>query len=232
MRLHPAGQTANVEPALPGRQMAGGCDQAANQNDTMLSLPKIQLVLLDGARDPLGPKVLDYVCSRIEFGDVLHLDQRMTYEEAMRYQARYMGEWLPDGFTHQLSIETDGFPVHTENWTDEFLEWDVIGAPWPAAWVRIEGGNRVGNGGCMLRSRRFIEAIRDVQHPPGMPGDVFLCQHPPVVQAAEAAGCRYAPLDVAMRWGREEVIAEFPGWRHDQSFSFHKTMPRWKSLLE
>jgi hypothetical protein len=176
--------------------------------------------------------VLDYVCSRIEFGDVLHLDQRMTYEEAMRYQSRYLGEWLPDGFTHQLSIETDGFPIHVNKWDDGFLDWDYIGAPWPAAWVRIPGGSRVGNGGVALRSRKFIDAIRDVQHPPSLPGDCFWCQHPPTLAALDAAGCKFAPLDVAIRWSCEEPIIEFPNWDRRDSFAFHKNFPRWKSLLQ
>jgi hypothetical protein len=45
--------------------------------------------------------------------------------------------------------------------------------------------------------------------------------------AVAAAGCRYAPLDVAMRWAMEAPIPEFPGWRHEQSFGFHKSWPAW-----
>ena len=198
----------------------------------MLHLPQVQLILLDGSLDPLAEKVIEFVTDRITFGDVMHIRQQMSYEEAMQYQARYLGNHLPSHCTHQLSIECDGFPVNPHHWTDDFLSWDYIGAPWPANWVRIEDGSRVGNGGCALRSRAYIEAIRDVPRPQKLPGDVYWCQHPPVLDALVRAGCKFAPLDVAMRWALEERIPEFPQWDHADSFGFHKTLPKWKNLLK
>ena len=52
-----------------------------------------------------------------------------------------------------LIIHSDGFAVNSEAWTDEFLDYDYIGAVWP--WQN----NLVGNGGFCLRSRKLYDAF-------------------------------------------------------------------------
>lgn len=52
---------------------------------------------------------------------------------------------------HNLIIHPDGFAVNGEAWTDEFLEYDYIGACW--------GDGTVGNGGFCLRSRKLYDAF-------------------------------------------------------------------------
>ena len=59
--------------------------------------------------------------------------------------------------SHALYVQWDGIANNKENWTDEFLSYDYIGAPWP--W-EPEGRN-VGNGGFSLRSRRLLDACLD-----------------------------------------------------------------------
>ena len=52
---------------------------------------------------------------------------------------------------HNLIIHPDGFAVNREAWTDEFLDYDYIGACW--------GDGTVGNGGFCLRSRKLYDAF-------------------------------------------------------------------------
>jgi hypothetical protein len=52
---------------------------------------------------------------------------------------------------HNLIIHPDGFAVNREAWTDEFLEYDYIGASW--------NDGTVGNGGFCLRSRKLYDAF-------------------------------------------------------------------------
>jgi len=52
---------------------------------------------------------------------------------------------------HNLIIHPDGFAVNREAWTDEFLEYDYIGACWQ--------DGTVGNGGFCLRSRKLYDAF-------------------------------------------------------------------------
>jgi hypothetical protein len=50
-----------------------------------------------------------------------------------------------------LIIHSDGFAVNRDAWTDEFFEYDYIGATWQ--------DGRVGNGGFCLRSRKLYNAL-------------------------------------------------------------------------
>lgn len=55
---------------------------------------------------------------------------------------------------HAVFVQWDGIATRPDLWTDDFLKYDYIGAPWP--W-QPEGVN-IGNGGFSLRSRRLLEA--------------------------------------------------------------------------
>lgn len=60
---------------------------------------------------------------------------------------------------HVLVVQYDGMAINRNNWTDEFLNYDYIGAVWP--WDHHPPGFKVGNGGFSLRSRRLIETLKD-----------------------------------------------------------------------
>ena len=53
-----------------------------------------------------------------------------------------------------LTIQHDGYIINPESWTDKFLDFDYIGAPWPTSWGYK---NRIGNGGFCLKSKKFLE---------------------------------------------------------------------------
>lgn len=107
-------------------------------------------------------------------------------------------DWLlPIMGSHTLGIQYDGFPLNSEAWTDEFLAFDFIGSP---MW-----GWCVGNNGLCLSSRKYYECIRDLNlpasHEANFPSDQVLnCRHR---SEMEAQGCRYAPVDLARRFARE-----------------------------
>lgn len=117
-----------------------------------------------------------------------------------------------------ITVHDDGFGRHADRWTDDFLRYDYIGAPWPSEWAC--GGHHVGNGGFSLRSRQLL----------------WLCQANPVAPTAEAEDvyicrthrdwftqrkCRFAPVDLALRFSTEYGLSEYPQWTGRQSFGFH-----------
>jgi hypothetical protein len=59
--------------------------------------------------------------------------------------------------SHILYIQYDGVPINKSLWSDSFLLYDYIGAPWPD---KPENMN-VGNGGFSLRSKKLLHACRD-----------------------------------------------------------------------
>lgn len=58
-----------------------------------------------------------------------------------------------------LTIQHDGYIVNPECWTDEFLNFDYIGAPWPINWGYK---NRIGNGGFCLKSKKFLKECDEI----------------------------------------------------------------------
>lgn len=58
---------------------------------------------------------------------------------------------------HALYVQWDGMVNDARVWTDDFLKYDYIGAPW---YQESEGFN-VGNGGFSLRSKRLLDACQD-----------------------------------------------------------------------
>lgn len=53
-----------------------------------------------------------------------------------------------------LTIQHDGYIINPECWTNEFLNFDYIGAPWPPDWGYK---NRIGNGGFCMKSKKFLQ---------------------------------------------------------------------------
>ena len=72
-----------------------------------------------------------------------------------------------------LIVQDDGYIINPKKWTNEFLAYDYIGAPWPGqyswrkrwknetyqkAYINSKK-NRIGNGGFSLRSRKFLNQL-------------------------------------------------------------------------
>lgn len=65
-----------------------------------------------------------------------------------------------------LIIQYDGMAANRQMWSDDFLKYDYIGAPWPERFNWIGENERVGNGGFSLRSAKLLNALRDpIIHP-------------------------------------------------------------------
>ena len=122
-----------------------------------------------------------------------------------------------------LIVQADGFIINPYKWTDVFLEYDYVGAPWPnePQWG-FTGNTRVGNGGFSLRSKKLIELpvqlnFRnrtmdfDTWHE-----DAFYCIHNRGL--LESHGCKFAPLEVAKHFSHEIHETDLEGI---EPFGFH-----------
>ena len=211
-----------------------------------IRLPQVTLLIYNPEKDPdLSARVLNHVCAGIEFGAVVHLASRRptlahpgewrevppaTLWQGQRFQALELGRYFSTPFL--LHIEVDGFPVNFHHWNPVFLNYDFIGAPWPAKILERGRTNRVGNGGCSLQSRRFRDFIGAHSHRyrDGMLSDVFFCRE--LEAEAHAAGIRFAPVDVALRFAYENRLSDFPRWKPTMSFGFHGRFPCFRPYLE
>lgn len=114
-----------------------------------------------------------------------------------------------------LIVHWDGFIANPAQWKPEFLDYDYIGAPW----VWAEDEFKVGNGGFCLRSRKLLNACKDVKirRAPEIPfggiEDIVICRL--YRKYLEEQGLRFAPVELASQFSFET------GQIVGQPFGFH-----------
>ncbi|MCX6715816.1 MAG: DUF5672 family protein [Candidatus Taylorbacteria bacterium] len=132
--------------------------------------------------------------------------------------------------SHVLLIQYDGFILNPSAWSDEFLEYDYVGAPWLVADWSVDkfdfpkellGKFVVGNGGFSLRSKRFLNICTQLT----VEG-AFKKYHPEDValsvwnrELLESRGIRFAPVELAKRFSYEAEDDENNAW--NGQFGFH-----------
>ena len=135
---------------------------------------------------------------------------------------------------HNIIVQSDGFAVNKSAWTDQFLDYDYIGAPW--LWWKPH--EQVGNGGFSLRSRRFYDALVDwrpgytaedwpiwfrlhdpMQHRQGFNEDNLIAS-PFRPHLEQHYGIKYAPVDLAHQWSIEASESYSNPW-FKRSLGFH-----------
>lgn len=149
----------------------------------MLTLSQITLCCIDTRFPQLGLYALNYSMRGINFGDVVLIATRNSFEpngapsfirvveiEPLRSVEEYSRFVLTSLTGHIrtpyiLLIQWDGYIINPQAWSDDFLSFDYIGAPW-----LLKGGTKlVGNGGFSLRSRKLLESLASeeiqIHHP-------------------------------------------------------------------
>lgn len=179
---------------------------------TPLSLPNVTLVCIT-TRD-YGPSVVAIKKSlaqikphsTIFFTDVQYDDPdfeciiipKMDWLQYNKWVCCELWRYITT--SHVLLIQWDGMVIDASAWTDEFLNYDYIGAPW-----NYKDGRNVGNGGFSMRSTNLMqfisqdEFIQDV----GVyaPEDEVICRL--YRKYLESKGVRFAPEDLAHRFSFE-----------------------------
>lgn len=112
--------------------------------------------------------------------------------------------------SHLLIVQWDGFILAPSAWSNEFLDYDYIGAVWP----QFQSGGQVGNGGFSLRSRRLLHACQDPDFQPCHPEDLAICRQNRSL-LVERHGIRFADVEVASRFSYERTNPNGP------TFGFH-----------
>jgi hypothetical protein len=102
--------------------------------------------------------------------------------------------------SHALCIQWDGFVLNGPAWDPGFLNYDYIGAPWP----HFSDGHNVGNGGFSLRSRRLIDACRDLPFDGEEAEDIVIARRSR--NKLEKDGFRFAPEPVARAFAYERTL--------------------------
>lgn len=194
----------------------------------MLNLPNVTLVAFGSTNIEGMQHALAYSQLGVKYGAVKLITDVpcRSIEEWNKNVVFKLGRYIDTEFA--LLVHPDGFVVEPLAWKDEFLNYDYIGAPWPVpkdmVSYRDKEGNliRVGNS-VSLRSKRLLDAPTDLDmewrpfH--GYTNeDGYICVN--MRHKFIEAGCTFAPLELAVHFGREHDIDENKDVR--RTFTFHK----------
>ena len=138
------------------------------------SLPSVSLVAVTSVALDATVDALRASMDQVDFGQVLLLsdmppqtstDPRIEWRRIERLgssadYSRFMLRELGDHIAtdHALCVQWDGFVLDGAAWDPAFLDYDYIGAVWP----HFDDSHNVGNGGFSLRSRKLLEASRQI----------------------------------------------------------------------
>lgn len=213
--------------------------------DCIIDLPSVTLVCIDDI-DPLNALiVMKHCCKQINFGAIKLFTSKPDIDYLCSYAKVELITVAPinslDDYgsfiikklydfietSHVLIIQRDGFIANPSAWSDEFLQYDYIGARWPIYPHNPKRNSLdrcVGNGGFSLRSKKLLNLCvnvnishKTIPTPVPAPEDLLICiEHRDYF---EQNGCKFAPIEQA-----DLFSAEYTPYR-DQ-FGFHSPMIR------
>jgi hypothetical protein len=143
--------------------------------------------------------------------------ESMTYPQYNDFMIREFNNFIDSNFV--ITIQDDGFIINPNSWSNEFLEYDYIGALWP------HSIHRVGNGGFSLRSKRLLDLVPyNCDRYLSNAEDVIICQK--CRPHLEKQGIQFAPPQIAAKFSIEAMVPETHGQNPNQrhsitSFGFH-----------
>lgn len=208
----------------------------------MIKLDRVTLIDINSVDPEISVKSLLYSIKDIEFSRVILFSHRKPHnlqkpieyieinkinslEDYSRFCIEELTKYIDTDFV--INCQNDGFIINPHLWTDEFLEYDYIGAPWApnTEWAKV---NRVGNGGFCLKSKKFLDLCSNIEYRGG---------HDDVVVTNEyynyftKFGIKYAPVEVAMKFSLEMKIPECE-YNLNNCFGFHGKGISWHHLGE
>ena len=199
--------------------------------NVQLELPQVTVCAIDTVSPPLAARALSLCTRHCAFGDAIlisnekvSVDARFARIDPIASRAGYsefviktLYKYISTPFA--LIVQWDGYIVDHRQWTDEFLDYDYVGALWHWSPDNLN----VGNGGFSLRSRRLLELLASPDFPgPGDdPEDHHVCRTlRPTLEADH--GIRFATREVAERFAYECSHPEGP------TFGFHGLYNIWR----
>lgn len=195
----------------------------------MIDLSNVTLLQLNCVDPDIGVKSMQYSSRHIKFAKKVLLSHEIPYNltddiefihivkldhlGTSRFRFEELNKYVETKY--YLSIQTDGFVINPHLWTDEFLKYDYIGAPWPdLPWNKK---NRIGNGGFRLESKKLLQLCSNIvwngQHDDVMITNTFK-------DYFEAQGCKFPPIEVAAKFSLEHKIPEVE-YNLNNCFGFH-----------
>lgn len=149
--------------------------------------------------------------------------------------------------SHCLLIQDHAFVSNPKAWTNEFLNYDYIGSPWPLHLIHqlmlnlrigfdLHGqpfntildlenydahNYRVGNGAFSLRSKKLLQLISNFDKKyPNKPEDNIISIYEK--KTLESNGIKIAPVEIASKFAVEDPTEYNPNKDITKTFGFHR----------
>lgn len=142
------------------------------------------------------------------------VDGIKSLDDYSKFCIKALGQYFST--SHVLIFQWDGFVLHPDQWSNQYLNYDYIGAPW---W--FEDSMNVGNGGFSLRSKKLYNTLATMDVDMSLPTgetegeDRFLCRGLIRAVLEKEHGIRFAPEKVAQHFSKEFSDFGMP------TFGFH-----------
>ena len=181
----------------------------------MLALPDVTLVVAETRCHELMRLTLTDMVLKVKFGGiVIHTDKPELIGIPAPAEYVRVPDW-PDksaqGWfyymdaphaaqtSHVLLMEWDAGLRDVNCWTDDFLQYDYIGAPW--MWEKNRR-HTVGNGGFLLLSKRMVDHVYAHRQTFRINTDMMYAQANRI-RLEQEIGAKWAPEEVAFRFSYE-----------------------------
>ena len=197
--------------------------------DNKLNLPNVEIISINTHNPIASAKAIEYSSKHITFAkktlfsptklnitgihDVI-IPPFSSREEYSIFCIQHLYKYIETEYV--LMIHDDGFVINPHLWTDDFLQYDYIGAPWPGG-PETPSSGRVGNGGFTLRSKKLLNEIKDFTET-----DVNEDWLIGIIkrELLLGKGIKFASVEVAMKFSLELPVAECE-YNLENTFGFH-----------
>ena len=204
----------------------------------MLKLPDAAITSIDCANVELTCRALSRCREYISFGDAVLVTSKDIYppdgirihkikhyntkQENIDLMLKSLGDFTKSPFV--INIHWDGYIINPQCWTDEFYDYDLIGARWP--WH--PNGSSVGNSGFSMRSRKLLDILASDAFPipdPPVNDDEYICRtmRP---RLEKEFGIKFAPESLADRFSYERGIP------NQRTLGFHGLFNFWRHVID
>jgi len=204
----------------------------------MIKLPNVTLLAASSVKIEQTIKSLVISSAEIKFGEVVlvshekpkNLPENISFKEYKKmnnlndYSAFCLYdlcEYVNTDFV--LLVQYDSHVLRPEKWKNYFLDYDYIGAPWPAN-VHFNGEKniRVGNGGFSIRSKKLLKIFNELNLKNYDGGTGFYNEDGQICNyyrpTLEKNGIKFAPVNVASQFSHELDCHDSV----EEPFGFHK----------
>lgn len=192
-----------------------------------LDFKNVTLAIVDCVEVDRCLRAIEHCKKQADFGDIKFLTSLETdspygvkinpISNILEYSNFMLGE-LNDHIDTEycLVIQHDGFIYNNNLWTDEFFNYDYIGA----MAIGYDGPEWIQNGGFSLRSKKLLNLIQEEYKKTGNPNlaeDYYICSKNK--DLVESSGLRFAPKRLADKFSTEPLARILT--RDADSFGFH-----------